>query len=211
VPRVRRELVEAAAQVARRDRQLARVIAEVGPPDLRRGRPRQEHFAELVRAVCYQQLAGAAARAIHGRFLELFDDGPTPEAVLALPVRRIRAVGLSASKTRTIRDLAEHVVSGEVELDRVARLSDDRIAAELTAVWGIGRWTAEMFLIFQLGRLDVWPVDDFGVRKGYGRIHRLNPAPTARELEPLGERYRPYRTVAAWYCWRAVDTVLPEA
>ena len=210
MPRVRRELVEAAAQVARKDRQLARVIAEVGPPDLRRGRPRQEHFAELVRAVCYQQLAGAAARAIHGRFLELFDDGPTPEAVLALPVRRIRAVGLSASKTRTIRDLAAHVVSGEVELDRVARLSDDQIVAELTAVWGIGQWTAEMFLIFQLGRLDVWPVDDFGVRKGYGRVHRLDAAPTARELEPLGERYRPYRSVAAWYCWRAVDTVLPQ-
>jgi DNA-3-methyladenine glycosylase II len=101
VPRVRRQLVDAAAEVARRDRKLARVIAEVGPPDLRRSRPRQEHFPELVRAVCYQQLAGAAARAIHGRFLELFDDAPTPEAVLALPVRRLRAVGLSAGKTRT--------------------------------------------------------------------------------------------------------------
>ncbi len=211
MPRIRRELLDAAAEVARRDRKMARVIDDVGPPDLRRGRPRQEHFAELVRSVCYQQLAGAAARAIHGRFLELFDGGPTPEAVLALTERRIRSVGLSASKTRTIRDLARHVVEGEVELDRVARLSDDKIVAELTAVWGIGRWTAEMFLIFQLGRLDVWPVDDFGVRKGYGRIHRLNPAPTAKELEPLGERYRPYRTVAAWYCWRAVDTVLPEA
>ena len=209
MPRVRRQLVEAAAEVARRDPRLARVIAEVGPPDLRRGRPRQEHFAELVRAVCYQQLAGAAARAIHGRFLELFDDGPTPEAVLALPARRLRAVGLSASKTRTIRDLAQRVVAGEVELDRVARLPDDEIVRELTLVWGIGRWTAEMFLIFQLGRLDVWPVDDFGVRKGFGRIQGMNPAPTARELEPLGERYRPYRSVAAWYCWRAVDTVLP--
>jgi 3-methyladenine DNA glycosylase/8-oxoguanine DNA glycosylase len=210
VPRVRRELVDAAAEVARRDRKLARVIAEVGPPDLRRSRPRQEHFPELVRAVCYQQLAGAAARAIHGRFLELFDDAPTPEAVLALPVRRLRAVGLSAGKTRTIRDLAQHIVAGDVELDRVARLPDDEIVRELTLVWGIGRWTAEMFLIFQLGRLDVWPVDDFGVRKGFGRIHGLDPAPTARELEPLGERYRPYRTVAAWYCWRAADTVLPE-
>ncbi len=211
MPRVRRQLVDAAAEVGRVDKQLARVIAAVGPPDLRRGRPRQEHFPELVRAVCYQQLAGAAARAIHGRFLDLFDDGPTPEAVLAMPVRRIRAAGLSASKTRTIRDLAQRVVDGEVELERVARLSDDKIVQELTSVWGIGRWTAEMFLIFQLGRLDVWPVDDFGVRKGFGRIHRLDPAPTARELEPLGERYRPYRTVAAWYCWRAADTVVPQA
>jgi DNA-3-methyladenine glycosylase II len=212
VPRVRRALVDAAAEIARRDRKFARVIARVGPPDLRRGRPRQEHFAELVRAVSYQQLAGAAARAIHGRFLELFDeDGPTPEAVLALPERRIRAVGLSGSKTRTIRDLAQRVVDGEVELDRVARLSDDKIVSELTTVWGIGRWTSEMFLIFQLGRLDVWPVDDLGVRKGFGRIRGLSPAPTARQLEPLGERYRPYRTVAAWYCWRSADTIVPEA
>ena len=107
--------------------------------------------------------------------------------------------------------MAARVVAGEVELDRVARLSDDEIIRELTLVRGIGRWTAEMFLIFQLGRLDVWPVDDLGVRKGYARIHGLDPAPTARELEPLGDAYRPFRTVAAWYCWRAADTTLPVA
>ena len=208
--RVRRELLDAAAELSRRDAKLARVITEVGPPDLRRGRPRRSHFAELVRAVCYQQLAGAAARAIYGRLEGLFADGPTPEAVLALSVKRLRAVGLSAAKAHTIRDLAAHVVAGDVQLDRVARLPDAEIVRELTLVRGIGPWTAEMFLIFQLGRLDVWPVDDFGVRKGFARIHALDPPPTARDLEPLGDRYRPYRTVAAWYCWRAVDTVLPE-
>jgi DNA-3-methyladenine glycosylase II len=211
VPRVRRELLAAAAELRDRDRALARVIDRVGPPDLRRGRPRADHFGELVRAVCYQQLAGSAARAIHGRLLASFEGTPTPEAVAARPVPKLREVGLSTSKANTIRDLARHVVDGDVELDRVARLPDDEIVRELTLVKGIGPWTAEMFLIFQLGRLDVWPVNDFGVRKGYGLIHRLDPPPTARALEPLGETYRPYRSVAAWYCWRAADTKLPVA
>ena len=209
--RVRRELLDAAAELRGRDRALGRVIDRAGPPDLRRGRPRADHFGELVRAVCYQQLAGAAARAIHGRLLASFDGAPTPKAVAARPVPALRAVGLSTSKANTIRDLAGHVVAGDVVLDRVARLPDDEIVRELTLVKGIGRWTAEMFLIFQLGRLDVWPVDDFGVRKGYGLIHRLDPPPTARALQPLGETYRPYRSVAAWYCWRAADTKLPVA
>jgi DNA-3-methyladenine glycosylase II len=211
MPRVRRALLDATAELAGRDPRLRRIIEEVGPPDLRRGRPRFDHFAEIARAVCYQQLAGAAARTIHGRFQALFESGPTPEAVLALPEERLRSAGLSRNKASTIRDLAAHVVAGDVELDRVARLPDDEIIRELTLVRGIGRWTAEMFLIFQLGRLDVWPVDDFGVRKGYGRIHGLDPAPTARALEPLGDVYRPFRTVAAWYCWRATDTKLPVA
>jgi DNA-3-methyladenine glycosylase II len=211
MPRIRKELLDATAELGRRDRRMRRIIDQIGPPDLRRGRPRFDHFAELARAVCYQQLAGAAARAIHGRFQALFADGPTPEAVLAIPVAELRAAGLSGSKAATIRDLAAHVVAGDVELDRVARLPDHEIVRELTLVRGIGRWTAEMFLIFQLGRLDVWPVDDFGVRKGYARIHGLDPAPTARVLEPLGDVYRPFRTVAAWYCWRAADTKLPVA
>jgi 3-methyladenine DNA glycosylase/8-oxoguanine DNA glycosylase len=210
VPRVRRELLDAAAELGRRDRSLGRVIDRVGPPDLRRGRPRREHFAELVRAICYQQLAGAAARAIHGRVVEHFDGDPTPDKILAASTAELRALGLSGNKTRSIQDLARRVVEGDVELDRVSRLSDDQIVTELTLVRGIGRWTAEMFLIFQLGRLDVWPVDDFGVRKGYATIHRLRAAPTAKALEPLGERYRPYRSVAAWYCWRSADTVTPS-
>ena len=100
-------------------------------------------------------------------------------------------------------------MAGEVELDRVARLSDEKIVEELRLVRGIGRWTAEMFLIFQLGRLDVWPVDDFGVRKGYGILYGLAEQPVPKELEPLGDAFRPFRSVAAWYCWRATDTVLP--
>src|SRR4029077_10475932 len=127
---------------------------------------------------------------------------------LALAPETMRAAGLSANKAASIRDLAEKVESGEVELDRVARLSDDEIVRELVLVRGIGRWTAEMFLMFQLGRLDVWPVDDLGVRKGYGVLFGLDELPTARALEPLGDPLRPYRSLAAWYCWRAADTQL---
>ena len=206
--RVAKAIVEASAEVARRDPAMLHIVETVGPADLRRGRARRTHFAELARAICYQQLAGAAARAIHGRFEALFDgDGPTPEAVLALPEEQLRGAGLSGSKTASIRDLAQKVLAGDVELDRVGRLSDDDIVRELTLVRGIGRWTAEMFLMFQLGRLDVWPVDDFGVRRGYGLLHGWTEMPTARQLEPLGDPYRPYRSVAAWYCWRAADTI----
>ncbi|MEX2099985.1 MAG: DNA-3-methyladenine glycosylase 2 family protein [Acidimicrobiia bacterium] len=201
----RRALVEASDDLASRDPKMAALLAAVGPCDMKPRRPRRTHFAELARAICYQQLAGSAASAIHGRFEALFDGTPTPEAVLAAPVDSLRAAGLSGNKTVSVRDLAERVERGEVELDRVARLSDDEIVRELTLVRGIGRWTAEMFLIFQLGRLDVWPVDDFGVRKGYARIYALPESPKPRALEALGEAFRPYRSVAAWYCWRAAD------
>ena len=207
---VRRQLVEASEQLVRRVPEFAPIVAEVGPPQLgprRRGVPANTHFAELARMICFQQLAGKAASTIHGRFVALFDGQPTPEAVLAAPVESLRAAGLSGNKTASIRDLAGKVLSGEVELDRVAKLGDDELVAELVTVRGIGRWTAEMFLMFQLGRLDVWPVDDLGVRKGYGRLFRLPAMPTSKELQPLGEPMRPYRSVAAWYCWRAADTV----
>jgi DNA-3-methyladenine glycosylase II len=209
VPRVvRRAVVEGTEALARQAPEFAPYIDAFGPADLRRARPRRTHFAELARAICFQQLAGAAARTIHGRFEAALDGEVTPEAVLALSVETMRAAGLSGNKTASIRDLAEKVLAGDVELDRVARLSDAKIVEELTLVRGIGRWTAEMFLMFQLGRLDVWPVGDLGVRKGYGVIHGHPEMPTPKGLEALGEPLRPYRSLAAWYCWRAADTQL---
>ena len=204
----RRAVVEGTAALARQAPQFEPYVEAFGPADLRRARPRRTHFAELVRAICFQQLAGAAARTIHGRLELALDGNTTPEAVLALPVETMRAAGLSANKTASIRDLAERVLAGDVELDRVARLSDEKIVTELTLVRGIGRWTAEMFLMFQLGRLDVWPVGDLGVRKGFAVIHGRPDMPTAREMEALGDPLRPYRSLAAWYCWRAADTKL---
>jgi len=209
-PAQREQVVRASKSLARRHQVLRQISAEIGPPDFRRGRPRSTHFAELSRAICYQQLAGAAARTIHGRFAALFEGPPTPETVLAMPVNRLRGAGLSGSKAASIKDLAQKVVDGEVQLARIGRLPDDEIVRELTLVRGIGRWTAEMFLIFQLGRLDVWPVDDLGVRKGYTILHRLREMPSTKDFEAMGDPFRPYRSIAAWYCWRATDTVLPD-
>jgi DNA-3-methyladenine glycosylase II len=197
------KLADATAEIARRDPVMAALIEGLGPPGLR-SRRQPDRFAALVRAIAYQQLAGAAATAIHGRFLALFDGELTPEAVLVMPERRIRQSGMSAAKAASIRDLATKVVDGTVPLARLGRMLDDEIVRRLSEVRGIGRWTAEMFLIFQLGRLDVWPVDDLGVRKGYAIAYDMAQPPTPRELETLGDRFRPYRTVVAWYCWHAV-------
>jgi DNA-3-methyladenine glycosylase II len=201
------DLAAAAAEVARRDPALGRLVEVIGPPALRP--PLEGYFAALVRSIAFQQLAGRAAAAIHGRFVANFNGGLLPETVLALPEEAFRSAGLSGAKTASIRDLAAKALDGTVPLEGLEAYSDDEIIARLSAVRGIGRWTAEMFLIFQLRRPDIWPVDDFGVRKGYAIIHGLSTLPKPRELAVLGDVYRPYRTVAAWYCWRANDTVLP--
>jgi 3-methyladenine DNA glycosylase/8-oxoguanine DNA glycosylase len=194
---------KAVKAIARRDRVMAKLIARHAPFHL--PRPDSHHFAALAESILYQQLAGAAAGAIHRRFVALFDDSLSPDAVLKLHPRRLRAVGLSRAKVAAIRDLAARIVDGSVRLQRIGRLDDDAIVSALSTVRGIGRWTAEMFLIFQLRRLDVWPIGDYGVRKGYALAYGLKQLPTPKELEALGERFRPYRTVAAWYCWRAVS------
>jgi DNA-3-methyladenine glycosylase II len=209
VDRLGEQLAAAAVEIGRRDPALGRLVEVLGPPALRA--PLEGYFAALVRAIAFQQLAGRAASAIYGRFLANFDEGLRPDAVLALPEPAFRSAGLSAAKTASIRDLATKALDGTVPLDGLERYSDAEIVERLSAVRGIGRWTAEMFLIFQLRRPDVWPVDDFGVRKGYAIAHGLAALPSPRELAGLGEVYRPYRTVAAWYCWRANDTVLPTA
>ncbi len=203
--------VEAGArELARRDPVLKQMLREHGVPELHRRGPRRPHFAELARMICYQQLAGRAAAAIHGRFEALFDGPPTPEAVLSLPFETLRSVGLSNAKATSIRDLAQKVDDGIVELDRVARLSDEKVVSELILVRGIGEWTAQMFLMFQMGRLDVWPTLDLGVRAGFARMYGLDPVPTPKPLEAEGDRFRPYRSLVAWWCWRTADTVGPD-
>lgn len=183
------------------------LVEEVGP--LRIRPPLDTHFAALVRAICYQQLAGAAASTIHGRFVDALGGDVSPAAVEATPDEPLRGAGLSRSKLASIRDLGQKVTDGTVPLDDVDRLPDDEVAQRLVQVRGIGPWTADMFLIFQLRRPDVWPVGDLGVRAGYARLHGLEEPPSPKELEPLGEPYRPWRSAAAWYCWRAVETITP--
>jgi DNA-3-methyladenine glycosylase II len=195
---------EAARILATRDPVIARLIADAGPPRFRR--PQESHFAALVRAIVYQQLAGAAAAAIHGRLATALNGDVQPEALIAVSNESLRAAGLSANKAASLRDLATKVLDGTVALSprALSRESDEEVIARLSTVRGIGPWTADMFLMFQLRRLDVWPTGDFGVRRGYGLAWKV-PMPSARELEPLGDRYRPYRSVVAWYCWRAVE------
>ena len=182
---------------------MAAAVATIGACTLSRRRHPGGAFGALARSILYQQLAGRAAAAIHARFLALYGGRPTPDAVLATPDEALRAAGLSAAKAASIKDLASRVLDGTLRLGGLGRLADDEVVTRLSAVRGIGPWTAEMFLIFQLLRPDVWPVGDLGVRLGYARIHGLDDPPTPPELSSLGERYRPHRTVAAWYCWRA--------
>lgn len=194
----------AAAILAERDPVLRRLIAETGPIELRP--PTESHLAALVRAIVYQQLAGSAAAAIHGRLLAALGGEVTAEGLSSLSPETMRSVGLSRAKAASLQDLASKCLDGTVVLDP-AQLwdeSNDEVVARLSTVRGIGKWTSEMFLIFQLCRQDVWPTGDLGVRKGYGLAWGI-PTPTAKQLDPLGEPYRPYRTVLTWYCWRAAE------
>ncbi|HEX2090373.1 MAG TPA: DNA-3-methyladenine glycosylase 2 family protein [Actinomycetota bacterium] len=197
----------AAQEVARRDRVIRQFMKRAGR--FRLAVPRIDHFNALVESILYQQLAGAAAAAIHRRFIALFDGHPSPQELLDVSDDALRSAGISQNKALAMRDLATKVLDGTVPLEAIERLKDENIIERLITVRGIGRWTAEMFLIFQLRRLNVWPVDDYGVRKGYALLYGLPELPKPKELSALGERFHPYRTVAAWYCWRAVDTVLP--
>lgn len=194
----------AAAILSERDPVLRRLVARAGP--VRVSPPTESHFAALVRAILYQQLAGAAARAIHGRLLAALGGEVTPKRLLSLSSQTLRAVGLSASKAASMQDLATKILNGSVVLYPAALRgrSDDEIVATLTGVRGIGTWTAQMFLMFQLRRLDVWPSGDLGVRKGFGLAWGM-PTPTPKQLKTLGDAYRPYRSVVAWYCWRAAE------
>ena len=193
-------------EVASRDPVLADLVARVGPI---RHRPRDPDgpFAALVRAIVFQQLAGRAAQAIYGRVRATVGDTMTPETLTAASA--LRAAGLSANKLASLRDLSAKVLDGTVVLSRTSRRSDEELIERLTTVRGIGRWTAEMYLMFQLRRLDVWPVDDLGVRQGYALAWNIDPPPAPKQLEPLGDRFRPYRSIVTRYCWAAVPLLRP--
>ena len=194
----------AARELASRDPVMSDLVAKVGLPKFRKSP--DSHFAALARSIVYQQLAGAAANAIHGRLVVALNGVVEPEALLRLSDAKMRAAGLSANKTASLRDLAAKVIDGTIVLDPkgLSRESDDEVISRLTTVRGIGDWTAHMFLLFQLRRLDVWPIGDLGVRRGFSLAWKV-PMPTPKELLSLGEPFRPYRSVVAWYCWRAVE------
>lgn len=195
--------------LARRDAALGAFLHRLGPyPRYPTAATRRMNaWTYLARAICYQQLAGAAARTIWRRTAEL-TPGPglaPPREFLRLADARLRGAGLSRNKIAAMRDLAEHFARGALRPAAWTRQPDDEIVAALTEVRGIGPWTAQMYLIFKLGRLDVMPATDLGVQEGARRIHRLAERPTPKELERLGAAWAPLRSVGAWACWRAVD------
>src|SRR6266700_184589 len=167
-------------------------------------------FDALAESIAYQQLSGKAAATIFGRVRALYPKRKwlDPDQILATPDETFRSAGLSRAKTAALKDLAAKTIDGTVPSGRVLiRMSDNEIIARLTTVRGIGRWTVEMLLLFDLGRPDVWPVDDYGVRKGFAKTFGRRKLPTPKQLMKFGEKWRPYRSAAAWYFWRALDTV----
>ena len=195
---------------------LAALVERHRPMRLGPRTPVDARFEAIARSIVYQQLAGRAAAAIWGRTRALAGRAEgrplQPADVLALDDAALRGAGLSGAKVAALRDLAVKTGTGLVRLDRLGRMGDDEVVDELVQVRGVGPWTAHMFLLFHLRRLDVWPTGDLGVRAGYRIAWQLDEIPSPRQLAELGEPFRPYRSVVTWYCWRAVDGfVTPDA
>lgn len=203
-------LSEASRDLAARHAPIAKLLELHGPCRLGRKVKLDERFGQLSRSIVYQQLAGSAARAIWGRLLNALGGVCTPESVLSADEALLRSAGLSRAKAASLRDLAARESGGVLGLRNLGRVSDEEAQRRLTEVRGIGPWTAQMFLMFSLRRLDVWPIGDLGVRKGCALAFGLKEVPSEKEVEPFGDQFRPYRSVAAWYCWRACEGDAPD-
>ena len=187
---------------------MRKMIDRVGPFTLR---PERDRFWMLVRSILSQQISTAAARTIRGRVQALAEPiGITPESILNLPETELRGAGVSARKVEYIRDLATKTNDGSINLSQIGRLSDEQIIKQLVEVKGIGRWTAEMFLMFSLGRLDVFPIDDLGIRNAIAAHYDVSSPPTRAEMNAVAEPWRPYASIASWYCWRSLDRTPPD-
>jgi len=196
-----------AVERLRADPAFGPLVEQVGPVRLRP--PRGDPFQSLAAAIVYQQLAGKAALTIHGRVVQALGGDVRPETVLAAPEEALRGAGLSRNKLASIRDLAEKTANGTLRLGDLPAMEDQAVVDHLVQVRGVGRWTAEMYLLFDLRRPDVWPVGDLGVRAGLGRVLGWSAPPTAQETELIGIGYRPFRSAVAWFCWRAVEVLTP--
>ncbi len=208
-PATRSAWVSAADDLAGRHPVTAALLERHGPPTIGAGPRPVDRFRAIAESITYQQLTGRAAATIWGRVVDAVGTPFSPANVLATPHDELRAAGLSTAKTAALIDLASRCRTGEVRLERIARLSDDAVIEHLTVVRGIGPWTAQMFLLFDLRRLDVWPTGDFGVRAGFTRAFGRSELIGPGELEELGEPFAPYRSVLAWWCWRETDTLTP--
>ena len=201
------EYARARRLLLRRDPILAALIRQYGPCGLAQAQ-RADHFSALVRAIAGQQLSTKAAATIYARLLTLMPNGqPTPQGLMALADDQLRSVGISRQKAASLRDLSEKVFTGVVNLDALPKMSDDDVIASLVRVRGIGRWSAEMFLMFRLHRPDVLPVGDLGIVNAVQRVYRLRKRPTPERILALGEAWRPYRSIASWYLWRSLENM----
>jgi len=189
----------------RRDPVIATLIRQHGQCGLASAQ-RTDPFHALLHAIIAQQLSTKAARTIEGRFSAIFGGDPTPGAVASVSDEQLRAVGLSSQKVKYVRDLCARILDGSLDLDRLESKADDEVIAALTGVKGIGRWTAEMFLMFRLHRPDVLPVGDLGIVKAVQRAYKLRSLPSPERLTKIGETWRPYRSVACWYLWASLAT-----
>ncbi|HEX4774260.1 MAG TPA: DNA-3-methyladenine glycosylase [Candidatus Saccharimonadales bacterium] len=204
------ELKQAAAHLAANDPVLAPIIERAGPPSLK---PHQNYYWELIDSIISQQLSVKAAASIEKRFKELFKtDYPEPEAILEKSIEDLRAVGLSRPKAGYIQDLALHILKGKLKFDKLDQQSNAEIIGELTDIKGIGEWTAHMFLIFSVGRLDVLPTGDLGIRNGIRQLYGFKDVPTPEQIQELAKqnKWHPYESVASWYVWHSLATLLPS-
>ncbi|HEV2192816.1 MAG TPA: DNA-3-methyladenine glycosylase [Nitrosopumilaceae archaeon] len=186
----------------KRDPNLVKIIERIGDYQIKK---RNNHFAVLVESIISQQLASAAAEAIFARFKKLYPKFPAANQILNTKDAKLRSAGLSSMKVEYLKDLAQKIEDGKLKMRNLSKMNDDEIIEHLTQVKGIGRWTAEMFLIFSLGRLDVLPTGDLGLRKGVQMAFSLSELPKPKEVEKIGMRWKPYRSVATWYLWKSLQ------
>ena len=193
------------AEVSHIDPKFAPLIQRRPLCTLGRNEPSETHFESLVSSVISQQLATKAAATIHERLVNQCKGSVTPRKVIKLSDEQLREIGVSGAKTRTIKGIATAALDKSIPINEIDQIHDDQeIFDALTSIWGVGRWTVEMFMMFQLGRLDVWPTGDLAVRRGWDIIHKAKEETTAKVLDVKGEKLRPYRSVFAWYCYQAV-------
>lgn len=194
------------------DQVLAQLIEQIGSCQLSSSQQNGDLFSSLSRAILHQQLSTKAAGTIHRRFLQLYPEKPFPTAldILNTPEEMLRNAGISRPKIIYLKDLATKVLSGLPTLEELEGMDDESIILTLMQVKGIGRWTVQMLLIFRMNRFDVLPVDDLGIRAGIRKVYVLDELPSKQTVESLGQRWKPYRTIASWYLWRSLDAQLPD-
>ena len=193
-------------EISARDKRFAKVIEKSGLCTIGRNQKPVTHFESLIESIISQQLAVKAADTIYARVKKLVGGRMVPARVAVIPETAMREAGVSGAKYKTIQGLADAALTKKIKVNQLHTIEDDQeIFRQLTSLWGIGPWTVDMFMMFQLGRLDIWPTGDLGVRRGWEKSHKLKEEITPALLEKRGEKFKPYRSVVAWYCWRALE------